>query len=47
MINKEDIANIMNTINVAINDLGYVAVGYENIHMFLNVIIVPNNTVEE
>ena len=47
MINKKDIANIMNAINDAINDLGYVAVGYENIHRFLNVIIVPNNTAEE
>ena len=47
MINKEDIANIMNAINDAINDLGYVAVGYENIHRFLNIIIEPNNTVEE
>lgn len=47
MIKKEDIASIMNAINDAINDLGYVTVGYENIHRFLNVIIVPNNTVEE
>ena len=47
MINKEDIANIMNAINDAINDLGYVAVGYENTHMFLNIIIEPNNPVEE
>ena len=47
MINKKDIANIMNAINDAINDFGYIAVGYENIHRFLNVIIVPNNTVEE
>lgn len=47
MINQEVIANIMNAINDAINDLGYVAVGYDNTHMSLNVIIEPNNSVEE
>ena len=47
MINQEVIANIMNAINDAINDLGYVAVGYENTRMFLNIIIEPNNLMEE
>ena len=47
MINQEVIANIMNAVNGAINDLGYVAVGYDNTHMFLNIIIEPNNLVEE
>ena len=47
MINQEDIATIMNAINDAINDLGYVAVGYENTHMFLNIVIERNNLVEE
>ena len=47
MINKKDIANIMNAINDAINDLGYVAVGYENTRIFLNIIIERNNLVEE
>lgn len=47
MINKKDIANIMNVINDAINDMGYVAVGYENIHRSLNIIIEPNNLVED
>lgn len=47
MINQEAIANIMNAINDAINDLGYVVVGYENIHRFLNIIIVPNSSVED
>ena len=47
MINQEAIANIMNAINDAINDLGYVVVGYENTRMFLNIIIEPNNPVEE
>ena len=47
MINQEAIASIMNVINDAINDLGYVAVGYENTRMSLNIIIEPNNLVEE
>lgn len=47
MINQEVIANIMNAVNDAISDLGYVAVGYDNAHMFLNIIIEPNNLVEE
>lgn len=47
VINKKDIANIMNAINDAINDLGYVAVGYENTHTFLNIIVEPNNPVED
>lgn len=47
MINQEVIANIMNTINDAINSLGYVAVGYENTHTSLNIIIEANNLVEE
>lgn len=47
MINQEDIARIMNAINDAINGMGYVAVGYENTHMFLNIIIEPNNLVKE
>lgn len=46
MINKEDIANIMNAINDAINNLGYVAIGYENTNTFLNIIIEPNNPEE-
>lgn len=47
MINQEVIASIMNTINDAINDMGYVAIGYENTRMFLNIIIELNNPVEE
>ena len=47
MINKEAIANIMNTINDAINDLGYVAIGYDNTNTFLNIIIEPNDVSEE
>ncbi len=47
MISKKDIANIMNAINDTINDLGYVAIGYENTHTFLNIIVEPNNLVEE
>ena len=47
MINQEAIANIMNAVNDAINDLGYVAVGYENTHTFLNIIIEHNDLVEE
>lgn len=47
MINQEDIARIMNAINDAINDFGYVAVGYDNINIFLNVIIERNDLVEE
>ena len=47
MINQEAIANIMNTINDAINGLGYVAVGYENTNTFLNIIIEPNDVSEE
>lgn len=39
MIKQEDIANIMNAINYAINDFGYVAVGYENTKNFLNIVI--------
>ena len=39
MINQEDIARIMNAVNDAINDLGYVAVGYENTKTFLNIVI--------
>ena len=33
------IANIMNAINDAILPLGYVAVGYDNTNVFLNVLI--------
>ena len=47
MINQEDIANIMNAINDAINNLGYVATGYENINTFLNIIIEPNDVSKE
>lgn len=47
MINQEVIANIMNAINDAINDFGYVAVGYENTNTFLNIIIEPNNLMED
>ena len=36
---QEDIAEIMNAINLAINDIGYVAVGYDNTDMFLHVLI--------
>lgn len=46
MINQEDIARIMNAINDAIDGIGYVAVGYENTQMFLNIIIEPNNLAE-
>ena len=47
MINQEVIANIMNAINDAINDLGYVAIGYENARTFLNIIIEPNDVSKE
>ena len=47
MINQKDIANIMNAINDAINNLGYVAVGYENTKNFLNIVIEHNNLAEE
>ena len=47
MISQEVIANIMNAINDEINDLGYVAIGYENTHTSLNIIIEPNNLMEE
>ena len=36
---QDDIAEILNTINEALEDLGYVAIGYENDELFLNVLI--------
>ena len=47
MINQEAVANIMNAINDAINDLGYVAVGYEKTHTFLNIIVERNDLMED
>lgn len=47
MINQEDIARIMNTVNDAINNFGYVAVGYENTKTFLNIVIEHDDLVEE
>lgn len=38
-MNQEDIACIMNAINDAIMELGYIAVGYDNTNTFLNVTI--------
>ena len=36
---QDDIAEILNTINEALESLGYVAVGYSNEKWFLNVLI--------
>ena len=36
---QDDIAKIMNAINEALEDLGYVAIGSENDELFLNVLI--------
>ena len=41
-MNQEDIACIMNAINDAISELGYIAVGYDNTNTFLNVTIEHN-----
>jgi len=35
----EDVAKIMNRINEALNDIGFVAVGYDNTGIFLKVLI--------
>ena len=35
----EDVAKIMNRINEALYDLGFVAVGYDNTDVFLKVLI--------
>ena len=38
-VKQEDIADIMNTINEAIEKMGYVATGYDNTGCFLTVLI--------
>lgn len=47
MINQDDIARIMNAVNDAINDFGYIAVGYENTKTFLNIVIEHDDSTEE
>ena len=46
-ISQEVIASIMNGVNNAINDMGYVAVGYENTGTSLNIIIEPDDFLKE
>ena len=36
---QKDVAKIMNAINDALEAIGYVAIGYENDELFLNVLI--------
>ncbi len=38
-VDQNVVADIMNRINEALNDIGYVAIGYDNSDIFLNVII--------
>lgn len=38
-VKQEDVADIMNRINNAIQDMGYVAVSYDNTGIWLEVII--------
>ena len=38
-VDQEDVADIMNAINDAIENIGYEAVGYDNSGIFLNIII--------
>ena len=38
-VKQEDVARILNAINDAIEDIGYVAVGYDNTKDFLTVLI--------
>ena len=38
-VKQEDVADIMNRINSAIQDMGYVAVAYDNTEIWLEVII--------
>lgn len=39
MIEQENIADILNAINTALEGLGYVAVGYDNTGEYLTVLI--------
>ena len=41
-VNQDDISEILNKINDAIEELGYVAVGYDNTGPWLEVIIDKN-----
>ena len=38
-VKQEDVARILNAINDAIEDIGYVAVGYDNTKEFLTVLV--------
>lgn len=38
-VDMKDVAKIMNRINEALDDLGFVAVGYDNTDIFLKVLI--------